>query len=155
MLWFVWSQVTMAIAEYLIHKYTMHKKVPLLPLWVFADHTIEHHGKQRNDINVDLSFYFHLTLSLPFTILMLYLGEYIGLLALLLTFYAHSHTWTKLHRYIHGLEYNYTRIYLNRIDHHLGHHANPKTNFGVVYLWPDLIFGTKNRIFLKKSLTQH
>jgi len=146
-LWLAWSILAMGAAEYLIHKYTMHKKVWFLPKWIYQEHAVEHHGKHRYDINVDLPFTNHLVIGSPVFIL---LGIYSlpGLLAWTLVTLHHSIYWTKLHRASHDLESNWTEhlptepYYIKKRKHHLLHHVHPNKNFGVVYAWNDKLFGT-------------
>ena len=140
---FIWM-ITMAIIEYSIHRWTMHKKRWWLPKWIFHDHAIEHHHLERNDINIDL-LYFHILVGSPL-IIASYFISLISLLTLLTVFMYHSYTWTKLHRGIHELENNWlmkTSYFKKAKHHHELHHERPGKNFGVVFLWTDLLFRTK------------
>ena len=140
----VWFMV-MALGEYLIHRYTMHKKKWWLPEWVFHDHAIEHHHLERNDINIDLPLHYHLTIGAPLLLLASFIS-FSCFCSLLLVFMFHSYTWTKLHRGIHDLEDNWlkkTSYFKRAKKHHELHHERPGKNFGVVFLWTDRIFGTK------------
>lgn len=142
----IWTLV-MALGEYLIHRYTMHRKMKILPSWIFQHHSIEHHHHERNDINIDLPFYNHLIIGSPLIIGAFFMGLPC-LLALLSVFAFHSYTWTKIHRGIHDLEKNWVMKYLPSYfkwakHHHELHHHRPGRNFGVVYLFTDYLFGTK------------
>ena len=149
--WLIWSIVAMATAEYLLHKYTMHKRFfPKGVLdWVFEEHHIEHHKHDRYDVNVDLPIYYHILISFPLLLTLFLLKEYIGLLAFCIVIIHHSLYWTKLHRASHDLEDNWTK-YLPNIkfykimrNHHLNHHRYPNRNYGVVYPWTDYVFSTR------------
>tara|TARA_R110000824_G_scaffold104833_2_gene248536 strand:- start:890 stop:1321 length:432 start_codon:yes stop_codon:yes gene_type:complete len=134
----------MGTAEYLIHKYTMHKKIWFLPKWIYQEHAVEHHGKNRYDINVDLPFINHLIIGSPVFIL-LACYSWAGLIAWTLVTLHHSIYWTSLHRSSHDLEHNWAEKlpnYKKKRRHHLLHHLNPNKNFGVVYSWVDRFFGT-------------
>ena len=143
--WLVVWFFIMAVIEYAIHRWTMHKHRRWLPSQIFSEHAVEHHGKQRNDINIDLPLYNHLIVGSP-----LLLGAYcisdLCLVALLCIFIFHSYTWTKVHRAIHGLEINWimkTKYYKMAKIHHELHHDRPSKNFGVVFLFTDYFFRTK------------
>ena len=141
---FIWM-ITMAIIEYSIHRWTMHRNRSWLPKWIFQDHAIEHHHMERNDINIDLPLYFHILVGSPL-IIASYFISLISLLTLLAVFMYHSYTWTKLHRGIHELEENWlmkTSYFKKAKHHHELHHERPGKNFGVVFLWTDLLFRTK------------
>lgn len=147
--WLVISILLMSIAEYWIHRSLMHK--PRLgktgPLKsVYQDHAVEHHGKHRNDLNIDMPLYNHLTIGSPALILFYLLGGYIAVTCLLSVFVFHSYTWTKLHRAIHSLEDNWmgrSWFFKYFYNHHVGHHDRPNKNYGVVFIFTDYIFGTK------------
>ena len=116
-----------------------------LPAWIFTEHAVEHHGKKRNDINIDLLPHNHIILGSPL-IFGAYMISYSCLAALLCIFAFHSYTWTKVHRGIHGLEKNWlmkTKYYKKAKQHHELHHDRPGKNFGVVFLFTDRLFGTK------------
>jgi len=135
----------MAFSEYFIHKYTMHKKT-FLPEWVWRHHAIEHHRDDRNDLNVDLPFYMHLTIGSPLLSFAYFGYGVISMLCLLFIFYYHSYVWTHMHRAIHDLKDHWitkTDYYKRARKHHLDHHRRPAKNFGVVFLWTDYVFKTK------------
>ncbi len=141
------SVVVMALAEYVIHRYTMHMRFfPKGTLdFVFEDHHIDHHKFNDYSKNIDLPIYFHLLLSAPIIIALFFLS-YWALFAWLLVIAHHSIFWTKLHRSVHDLESNWTEslpFYKSMRQHHLSHHDHPNKNFGVVYPVTDMVFGTK------------
>lgn len=135
----------MAFAEYFIHRWTMHRKCWWLPGSVFNEHSIEHHHKERNDINIDLSVFNHFLIGSPLIIATILLGWWACLAGLIATFFFHSYAWTKLHRAIHELEDNWVgRSWFFKYfkKHHEDHHKRPGRNFAVVYIFTDYIFGT-------------
>ena len=101
----VWFFV-MAILEYAIHRWTMHKIVKWLPSWIFKEHAVEHHGKKRNDINIDLPLHNHIIVGSPLLIWACSVSDEC-FAALMCIFMFHSYTWTKLHRGIHDIETNW------------------------------------------------
>jgi sterol desaturase/sphingolipid hydroxylase (fatty acid hydroxylase superfamily) len=146
LIWSVWSVALMATGEYLTHKYPMHKRLTKHPWfnWIFEDHVIAHHKDNRKDVNIDLSISHHLSVAFPLLAWLAWLSP-IGLITTLLVFAFHSYAWTKVHRGIHGVEENWvmkTSIYRRLRAHHLEHHDSPSRNFGVVFPFTDLIFGT-------------
>ena len=143
--WLAVWMLFMALMEYLIHRYTMHRKRWWLPNWVWKDHAIEHHKNERNDLNIDLPLYNHLIVGSPAILASTFIGLPC-LLALLTVFAFHSYTWTKIHRGIHELEQNWlmkTNFYKKAKRHHELHHKRPGKNFGVVFLFTDSLFRTK------------
>ena len=140
----IWYFV-MAFAEYLIHRYAMHKKLVIIPEWIWKHHAIYHHRDNRHDLNIDLPFYIHLILGSPLILASTYFGL-TSTLCLLAIFYYHSYVWTHMHRAIHDIKDHWitkTEYYHKAKDHHLKHHRRPSKNFGVVFLWTDYIFKTK------------
>ena len=146
-LWLTIWMLVMALAEYSIHRWIMHRKRKWIPNWVFKEHSVEHHGKGRNDINIDLPMYLHLTVGSPLVLLSFYYG-FLSFVTLMLVFMFHSYMWTKLHRAIHDLEDNWTKkikyFYKFKLHHEL-HHKRTGKNFGVVFLFTDILFRTKLR----------
>ncbi len=143
--WLLAWMLFMALTEYSVHRYTMHRKRWWLPSWVWKDHAIEHHKNERNDLNIDLPLYNHLIVGSPLILASVFIGLPC-LLALLSVFVFHSYTWTKIHRGIHGLEQNWlmkTNFYKKAKTHHELHHKRPGKNFGVVFLFTDSLFRTK------------
>ena len=140
----VWFFV-MAILEYAIHRWAMHKIVPWLPDWIFSEHAVEHHAKKRNDINIDLPLHNHIIVGSPLLLWAFSISDEC-FVALMCIFMFHSYTWTKIHRGIHGLETNWimkTNFYKLAKHHHELHHNRPSKNFGVVFLFTDNFFRTK------------
>jgi sterol desaturase/sphingolipid hydroxylase (fatty acid hydroxylase superfamily) len=141
------SYLVMAVAEYVLHRYTMHKR--FFPKgWfddVFENHAILHHKEDRLDLNIDLPIWYHLILSSP-VIIALYFLSIPAMLGWLTIMVYHSWLWTHAHRAIHGLEHNWlekTEFYRQMKDHHEAHHDHPNRNFGVCFFWVDELMGTK------------
>lgn len=149
-LWLIWAYLLMGAAEYLIHKYLMHKRFFRNEKlnWIWFNHAVLHHKKGENHHNVDLSLWNHLIIGSPLLILFYFLSIP-ALAALLCVFAYHSYVWTHAHRAIHGLEQNWlqkTKFYQKMYEHHIYHHYHPNKNFNVVMLWPsfDKLFHTKH-----------
>jgi sterol desaturase/sphingolipid hydroxylase (fatty acid hydroxylase superfamily) len=135
----------MALIEYSIHRFMMHKQFLFLPKKVFTEHAIEHHSKNRIDVNIDLNPLLHLVIGIPVFIVLGMLGWWTFLAALVTTFILHGLLWTKLHRGYHEVERGWIRFfppYSFMKKHHLLHHKHPSKNYGAVYIFTDLIFGT-------------
>ena len=144
--WLVVWYLVMAFMEYIIHRYTMHKRQNWLPKWIWKHHAVDHHRDDRNDLNIDLPFYIHLVVGSPILFLSYYYFGIISMSCLLAIFYYHSYVWTHMHRAIHGIKDHWignTKYYERAKKHHLDHHKRPAKNFGVVFLWTDYVFGTK------------
>jgi len=148
-IWFGWSIFTMGMAERLIHQHIMHKR--FFPRGIkfiddiFEKHAIEHHRKERYDINIDLPLYYHLIVGGPLLIL-LYIYSWPAFIAFSLICIYHSYFWSKLHRSTHDLESNWTERlpwYKSMREHHLRHHEHTNKNFNVVFPMFDKLFGTK------------
>ena len=147
--WLALSFIFMALAEYFIHRDWMHK--PFFDRlskfgWVYTHHAVEHHGKNRNDINIDLPVKLHFMLGSPVLLIFFLIGGFQAILALSLIFLFHSYAWTKIHRAIHELEDNWVGrlpFFWFFKDHHLKHHEIPNKNYAVVFIFTDYIFGTK------------
>ena len=147
LIWLSFSSILMALSEYWIHRVLMHKRFFRSERlnWVWFNHAVLHHKKGDNSHNVDLSIWHHLILGGPLLILLGWFRP-IGALALLLVFIHHSYIWTHAHRAIHGLENNWLQrfsFYKRMKLHHEKHHEKTNRNYGVVYMWPDRLFGTK------------
>ncbi len=141
------SYLVMSVAEYVLHRYTMHRR--FFPKgWfddVFENHAILHHKDERVDLNIDLPIWYHLILSSPVILVLAYFSipAMLGWLAIMVY---HSYLWTKAHRAIHELEVNWMvwrPFYWKMYDHHMLHHKHPNKNFGVCFFWVDRLMGTK------------
>ncbi len=149
-LWLTLAYFLMGLAEYVIHRRLMHKRVRktgyLNDIWF--DHAILHHREDDNTQNIDLSVWHHLIIGSPLLAFLAWFNP-IALVATLVVFYYHSWMWTSCHRAIHNVKRHWierTPIYRIIKRHHEGHHEHPNKNFNVVMVWPfsfDRIFGTK------------
>jgi sterol desaturase/sphingolipid hydroxylase (fatty acid hydroxylase superfamily) len=149
LLWSFGSVAFLATVEYAAHRYFMHRRLlDRVGLgWVFHYHAIVHHRDGRNDQNVDLPIHVHFVWGFPIIVVCAWVDP-IGAGILSACFLGHSILWTRLHRAIHGLENNWTkRLWIYRIieRHHLEHHHRPGRNFGAVFPFMDLLFGTYAR----------
>jgi hypothetical protein len=147
LLWLITFYIFMSVAEYVIHRYSMHRR--FFPRgWfdgVFEEHAILHHKHGRNDLNIDLPVRNHIFLSSPM-IVALAIWAPIGLVAWLCIAFYHSYLWTHAHRAIHGLEFNWLLehdFFWKMQAHHEKHHEHPNKNFGVCFFWVDRLMGTK------------
>jgi sterol desaturase/sphingolipid hydroxylase (fatty acid hydroxylase superfamily) len=121
----------------------MHKRIGG-SYW--EEHAIQHHAKDRVDINIAITPTQTLIGSLP-----VYIAGYLlcGWWAVALSiFFAlfYSFAWTALHSSIHNLGYTwvtYIPFYKVWRDHHLVHHKHVNKNFGTLFIWTDYLFGTK------------
>ncbi len=134
------------IGEYLAHKYLMHMKLPRLENW-FTEHHIEHHSKNRMDINIDLWPFAQLIIFSPAIAGVWYYNWVWGLVTIDLIV-AHSMLWSILHRSYHDLGCRWIKyifpFYKTWRTHHLNHHKNPHKNLGAVFgPIPDIIVGTR------------
>lgn len=139
--------ILMGIAEYIIHRYTMHRRFfkSKALAWIFENHHISHHKHENFDHNIDLPFYFHLIVGSPVIILLGWFSVP-ALCAFLLICLYHAYSWTHCHRAIHGLEHNWlekTTYYQKRKIHHEKHHQNVNKNYGVCFFFMDKLMGTK------------
>ena len=152
----IWTPVIyvgLAIAEYVAHRWFMHRKTALTRA-EFQRHAVQHHGKRINEPlypYIDLPVRYHLVFGSPgwcgFLIGFLCGAPYAlgGMLATLSFFTLHSYFYSKVHRAQHDLEVNWTTKlpwFAEMKTHHLDHHKRPSRNFAVVFLWTDRLFGT-------------
>lgn len=135
----------MAVMEWFIHKYWMHRPFPGL-YTTFREHHIEHHSKERNDLNIDLPVTTNWKVSIPICFL-------IGLFSIqlaIITFIVstlHAILWTQFHRSFHDVGGFWTRRipgYNKLLGHHIRHHDRPNRNYGALF-GPciDFIMGTR------------
>ena len=144
----IWLPVVylgVAIAEYVAHRWVMHRNT-MLTKAEFEKHAVQHHARRVMEPRypyVDLALHCHLIYGVPawggFLISFLCGRPYAlgGLIATLTMFTFHSYVWSKLHRAQHGLEENWTRHvpwFAELKRHHLDHHIRPSRNFAVVFL---------------------
>ena len=144
--WLVACLMVIQLAEHQLHLRVMHKKTWFVSAW--HRHVVEHHGKKRTDINVDMPFSIPQMAAVPVYIVLAIFGQWLvmGIVFALLLFY--SYVWTKLHRAMHGLEDNWlgrSRGFGYWCDHHLAHHNHPSKNLATVFPWMDALLGTKVR----------
>ena len=133
------------LAEYVVHRYFMHRKtLGGMFSWIYIDHALEHHGKKRNDINIEMPFMTVFVISLPLNIFVLFFGIKYSLIVILLSF-LYSVVWTNLHKAHHNMGYNFIPkipFYGLWKNYHLTHHNYPNKNYGTVFIYSDLLFGS-------------
>jgi hypothetical protein len=161
--WFLPCVLFMAIGEYWTHRAFMHRRWntrwkrinSLLNSLSYDLHDREHHYKHANEpvrVHIDLPVYHHLKVAGPFIVMFLLGGYFIrpyaygGALALFTVICLHSYFWTKMHRAIHNIEFNWfyrSKWFESARRQHNDHHLRPNRNFGVVfYPWTDILFRT-------------
>jgi fatty acid hydroxylase family protein len=154
-LWFaIWAPLV-AMLEYGVHRWIMHKANQLLDPKL--DHLKSHgaHHEGANDAEfVDTPLQDCVLLTSPAFILLTVWGLAIGpfsavvipAAALLAWSFLYTYLWTRIHRAIHGIEANWFqrsgRVFRFFRDHHFKHHVNAKVNYGAVFPWTDYLFLT-------------
>ena len=145
-IWIIFTIIYAHIIEYVTHRWLMH--FPLFGrCWPYTEHAVEHHLKKRNDVNIYISPLVPWMFLTPLLFGVYYLG-YIWVFVLFLFGLMYSITWSFLHMVHHDLDkqksilrvlpgYKYWRA------HHLNHHKKTTKNFGTVFPWTDIFFGTK------------
>jgi sterol desaturase/sphingolipid hydroxylase (fatty acid hydroxylase superfamily) len=148
-LWLAWSVPALAVLEYLLHRYPMHRPGWPLARGVFRRHAVLHHRHARNDVNLDTPAWWGLLLSAPLWGGLLLIGCPGGAAAVALAVAAYCLLWTGVHRATHGLGSGWARRlpwYARWERHHLDHHAHPGSNFGAAFgPLTDAVFGTLHR----------
>ena len=149
MIWIFWLVVAFlyaSLAEYYLHRYVMHRPIRWLYDW-YAEHYIEHHGRKRNDVNINLGFMLTFLLSSPLLVGWWWLDSQWVIVVGALSF-AYAETWTALHRCHHDLGCRWLKSvpgYAIWREHHEGHHQHFGRNFGTVFIWTDRLFGSRMR----------
>ena len=132
------------IAEYAIHRWVMHSPHLGRGTW-WTEHAVEHHGRRRNDINIDIDALSVLFAASPLLLFAGVLG-WPWVVAVLLACIAYAALWSSLHAAHHGIRGSWTtRLGIHPIwlHHHQLHHQNPRTNFGTVFIFTDVVFRTQ------------
>lgn len=144
---FVFTLVYAMFAEYVSHRWLMHKPWP----WRhsrYVEHAIEHHGKGRLDINIGLSPVTTMLAGLPLGAIWGMLLGVPGVLAFVLLCNAYAGWWSLLHAAHHNLGFGWLRRvpgYSRLREHHLLHHQKPHRNFGTVFPISDYFFRTMTK----------
>ncbi|MGE5244834.1 MAG: sterol desaturase family protein [Betaproteobacteria bacterium] len=145
--WLVIALFVTAVAEYVGHRYPMHRPLGSSRLMRrrFEQHVLKHHRGVNSPEVMDLWPMTHFTWGAP---LMIAVGaiDWVGAAALACTFVCHALLFVWLHRAIHEVETNWTQripFFHELKRHHLDHHLRPSFNFGLVFPWTDLLFRTK------------
>lgn len=132
------------LMEYVAHRWLMHKNVKGF-YGFYKRHTLLHHKKKAEHINIDMQMEWSCILGMPSTILAFFACPYAAILFLILTIF-YGYFWTKLHRSFHCIEHNWVEkmwFYEGMKNHHLVHHLKPNKNYGTIFTFSDYFFGTK------------
>lgn len=152
MFWFVVLVAYGMTAEYISHRWMMHKR--FFPKngpfdWIYENHSIQHHGLSRYDVNVDMPLWIPIVGILPFVLYFLYVGNFLLVSVCLLGAVKYSFFWTHIHRASHNIKGSAWVKYIPFIEywlkHHELHHQHPNKNFGTIFIFSDYLFGTKKR----------
>lgn len=154
-LWFVIWAPLVAILEYGVHRWIMHKASRVLdPQLDHLKSHAAHHGGSNTGEFVDVPLVDCVLLTSPAFILLSAWGLAVGpfsavvipAAALLAWCFLYAYLWTRIHRAIHGVEANWFRrcgrVFRFFCEHHFKHHANAKVNYGAVFPWTDYMFLT-------------
>jgi sterol desaturase/sphingolipid hydroxylase (fatty acid hydroxylase superfamily) len=131
------------LAEYAAHRWLMHYPGLGRGSW-WREHAIEHHGKGRNDVNIDINALSVAASVTPLLVFAIFLG-WAWVAFVLFASIAYSALWSSLHEAYHGVSENWVtkfRFYDIWRNHHLKHHQRPTRNFGTVFIFTDWLFGT-------------
>ena len=131
------------LAEYAAHRWVMHFPGMGRGSW-WREHAIEHHGKGRNDLNVDITALSVVAATSPLLVFAIFLG-WAWVSCVLFACIGYSWLWSSLHEAHHGISENWVtkfRFYNIWLKHHLLHHRQPTRNFGTVFIFTDRLFRT-------------
>lgn len=154
-LWFAIWVPLIAVLEYGVHRWIMHKANQLLDpaLGHLKSHARHHKGANAGEF-VDMPVKDCVLLTSPAFVLLTVWGFAIGPFsavvipsaALLAWSFFYAYLWTRIHRAIHGIEANWFqrsgRVFELFRDHHVAHHVNAKVNYAAVFPWTDYVFLT-------------
>jgi Fatty acid hydroxylase superfamily len=132
------------LAEYAAHRWLMHYPGMGRGSW-WREHAIEHHGKGRNDVNIDINALSVAAATSPMFVFAIFLG-WAWVAFVLAACIGYAALWSSLHEAYHGVSENWVtklRFYDIWLKHHLKHHQQPTRNFGTVFIFTDWLFRTK------------
>jgi hypothetical protein len=162
--------IGLSLMEWAIHKYLLHgrwvyKHIPFLR-FIYRWHAIEHHGQGLKQnyphINLSLIDYWFAWSIAGFGLWRFFLFGYVeglaGAVAVISMSLGHMFFWNALHHSIHELgKPNWiTKLpwFSAFATHHLNHHKDVRTNFGVVCIWIDFHLGTLYRQTKAKRMNE-
>jgi sterol desaturase/sphingolipid hydroxylase (fatty acid hydroxylase superfamily) len=131
------------LAEYAAHRWLMHYPGMGRGSW-WREHAIEHHGKSRNDVNIDINALSVVAATSPMFVFAIFLG-WAWVAFVLAACIGYAALWSSLHESYHGVSENWVtkfRFYDIWLKHHLKHHQQPTRNFGTVFIFTDWLFRT-------------
>jgi len=157
----------MSVFEWTIHRYLMHRKS--FPAFMYRwfptlNYTLEahrhfHHGQCfREDFHHDDKLpcnLFNLTLDLQWIPMILVCGlmwlvSPAGSIAFFVLVYVHHALWGYIHSEMHipGSHWwvPYLPFWKALHDHHELHHVQPGTNYNIIFLGCDWLFGTRAKV---------
>lgn len=147
MIWLIALIISLAyasFAEYIAHRWTMHKP-GLGKIHIWEEHAVQHHAGSRNDVNIVLSGLTVFVGALPLLIFTFWLG-WAWVAIVLLGSILYAALWSNLHASYHEVGSKWLEkfpLYPIWKNHHLNHHLHTNKNFGTVFVWTDYLFGTK------------
>ncbi len=124
--------ITVAIAEYSIHRWVMHHPRGGSS---FHDHAIRHHAHKQNDGNVDLPMTTNFLIAIPLAMPVAFWWWQYSV-CLMIVAGVHSLLWTMLHRSFHDVGcafVKYLPLWRRLHVHHMEHHRQPTKNYGAVF----------------------
>ena len=155
-LWLAAWTPLVALLEYAVHRWVQHKGVRLLDpaLYHRLSHREHHRGSLHHEF-VDTTPKDCLLPTMPAWLGLAAWAFAVGpwhsvvipMAALLAWALLYAWLWTRIHRAIHGVEHNWFErsgiVFRFFSTHHLKHHRTAGVNFGAVFPWTDLVFGTR------------
>jgi len=159
-LWLILSYFMMSLIEYGLHRYPMHN-LQWVTRWkvaraTFERHAVLHHGRwfKTFDKEDDIAAK-HVSLVLnpienllglsPVLFLLYFLVSPVACYTFGAFVAAHALVWTVIHSEMHmprGRWFAKTRLFQALRAYHKTHHEHPRTNFNIVCLGTDHLFGT-------------
>lgn len=149
MIWlclFLICVVYTSFAEYILHRWIMHKPWPWRTKH-YVEHHVLHHGRRELHHNISMSPLMANMLILPVTVGAACINLWFALLPIIFAL-VYAGTWTMMHNCHHDLKYAWIKklpFYGWFRKHHLIHHDIPNRNYGTIFIWTDYLFGTKRR----------
>jgi hypothetical protein len=138
------SFIYASLVEYGAHRWVMHMP-GFGKIHIWEEHSVQHHAKKRNDINIALSAFTVLLAASPLFGFYFILGwPWVAIVLLGCVLYAGL--WTSLHASYHKVGGKWALnlpFYSIWKHHHLAHHKHPRINFGTIFIYTDIIFRTK------------
>lgn len=159
LLWLFISYLVMSAVEYALHRYPMHSRRFVVKSKIgfgsFERHAVLHHGRyfrifdEEHDVAAKhVSFVLspiENMLGLTPLAFLFWLIDPVGSYIFIGFVGAHALLWSIIHREMHipaGRWFAKTRIFRYLRAYHKTHHDHPGTNFNIICLGADKLFGT-------------